>query len=231
VSLSDAARMLEIAGMNVMLSGDNAVVVGMTLRNMRGAQQRFAAALGIVVAVLLQIAATFTVAELLRLPIVAIAGGLLLFVIAIRLLRENGAVSQSPAPDRSGGGPLRSMTTVIGIYLVMSPDNILAIAAVGRGHPWLLGAGLLLSSIVIIPTSLIVADLMKRFALILTAGAGAVGWIAGSTFAAALPLNSFAESWLARFTIPALAAAAVLTSPLWYRFGKPPTPTLGKDCK
>ncbi len=224
-----AARLLEVAAMNIMLSGDNAVVVGMTLRNLRGAQRRLAATAGIVVAVLLQIAATLTLAELLRLRLVAIAGGLLLLVIAIRLLREDAAVEQAPAPARAGG-PLRSMLTVIAIYLVMSPDNILAIAAFGRGHRWLLGAGLLLSSAVIIPASLIIADLMKRFPLILTAGAAAVGWIAGATLAEALLLGG-AGGYLARFVIPALASAAVLSSSCWYRFGKPPPTTMSKDCK
>jgi YjbE family integral membrane protein len=228
---ADAARLLEIVGMNIMLSGDNAVVVGMTVRNLRGTQRRVAAAAGVVIAMLLQAAATLTVAELLRLPIVSLAGGLLLCVIGIRLLRDNGSVPQLALPYRVSDGPFASMLKVIGIYLVMSPDNILAIAAVGRGHPWLLSAGLLLSSAVIIPASLIIADLMKRYPIILTAGAGVVGWVAGSMLEGALHLDQILNGQVARFFIPAMITVAVLTSPLWYRFGNRTMQSIRDDCK
>jgi YjbE family integral membrane protein len=215
---ADAARLLEIVGMNVMLSGDNAVVVGMTVRNLRGAQRRVAATAGVVIAMLLQTAATLTVAELLRLPIVSLVGGLLLCVIAIRLLQDNGSGPQISLPH-VGRGPLGSMLKVAVIYLVMSPDNILAIAAIGRGHPWLLVAGLLVSSTVIIPASLIIANLMKRYPMILTVGAGLVGWVAGSMLAGALRLDHILAGQLTRFFVPTLITVAVLTSPLWYRMG------------
>jgi len=218
LAAADAARLLEIVGMNVMLSGDNAVAVGMTVRNLRGAQRRLAAAAGIVVAVLLQTAATLTLAALLRLPVVSLAGGLLLCIIAVRLLQDNGNGAQIPLAHHFAQGPVASMVKVVGLYLVMSPDNILAIAAVGRGHPWLLTGGLLLSSTVIIPASLLIANLMKRYPFILTVGAGVVGWVAGSMLAGPLHLDHILAGELTRFFIPALITAAVLASPLWYRF-------------
>ncbi len=222
---ADAACLLEIAGMNIMLSGDNAVVVGMMVRNLRDAERLVAVVAGIIVAVLLQTAATLTVAELLRLPMVSFAGGLLLCFIAIRLSRNNGTVPEIRLHHHIGQGPLGSMIKVAGIYLVTGPDNILAIAAIGHGHPWLLITGLLLSSAVVIPMSLIIANLMKRFPLILTAGAGVVGWVAGSMLAAALRLDHILTSGIAPFFIPTVITAAVLTSALWYRFGTRGTQT------
>jgi YjbE family integral membrane protein len=216
---ADAARLIEIVGMNIMLSGDNAVAVGMTVRKLRGTQRSIAAAAGVVIAVLLQTAATLTVAELLRLPIVSLAAGLLLCLIAVRLLQDNGSVPEISLPHQIGRGPFGSMLKVIVIYLVMSPDNILAIAAIGRGHPWLLVVGLLVSSTVIIPASLIIANLMKRYPIILVVGAGVVGWVAGSMLTGALRLDHILTGELTRFFIPTLITVAVLTSPLWYRFG------------
>lgn len=230
-SAADAGLLLEVVGMNLLLSGDNAIVVAMTVRNLRDAHRRVAAGFGIVAAVLLQIAATLTIAELLRLPIVPIAAGILLLFIAIRLLHENSSLRQTALPYDLGGGLLRSTLKVIGIYLAMSPDNVLAIAAAGRGHPWLLGIGILLSSAAIVPASLIVADLIKRSPLILTAGAALVGWSAGSMLAAQMPLGHLPGRQITPLLIPALITLAVLTSPFWYPAGNTQPRPLGPDCK
>jgi YjbE family integral membrane protein len=214
---ADAARLFEVIGLNIALSGDNAVVVGMTVRNLGVVQRRIASAAGIWIAVVLQVAATLTVVQLLKLPMVSLAAGLLLGLIAIRLLRSDGVSAQALIPSTPHRGLLRSTAAVIGGFFIMSLDNILAVAVVGRGHPWLLIIGLLLSCVVIIPASLAIATLMRRYPITLTVGAGIIGWVAGSMLGAlASPSPHFFSGPIGQFAIPAISAALVITSPVWW---------------
>lgn len=102
----------------------------------------------------------------------------------------------------------------------MCPDNILAIAAVGRGHPDLTILGLLLSAGLLVPASLLIADLMKRFPITLTVGAGLLGWTAGSMIAV-IPsrLNDLLHAPFNQIFIPIAMTVAVVTSPFWWRSG------------
>lgn len=215
---ADAARLLEIIGVNILLSGDNAVAVGMAIRNLPATQGQVASVAGIGAATLMQIAATLTVARLLKLPAVSLAGGLLLCVVAIRLMRQDGSFLQSSVYAFSAQGLYRSIVTVTGAYFVMCLDNILGVAAVGRGHPILLVVGLLLSSAVIIPASLVTARLMRHYPITLTVGAGILGWVAGSMLAAvASRLGHPLSGPVIQFLIPAVITVIVVTSPLWWR--------------
>jgi YjbE family integral membrane protein len=218
LALSEFARLFEIAGLNLLLSGDNAVVVGMTIRNLSDFQQKIASAAGISAAALLQIAATLTVAQLLTLPMFSLAAGFVLCVIAIRLLRNNANPGQPAVEAGRDQGVPGAIVTVTVAYFMMSADNIVAIAAVGRGHQWLVTAGLLLSCAMIIPASLILGHLMKRFPIILTAGGAILGWIAGAMLAGALPwLNNLPTARLVQLFISSITAVIVITSPVWWR--------------
>ncbi len=212
----DAARLFEIAGLNLLLSGDNVIVVGMAIRNLPPARGRISSAAGISGAVLVQTAATLMVASLLELPAVSLAGGILLIWIAIRLAREDGHRWQ-PAADHQAGSLLGSIMTVIGAYLLVSLDNILAVAAVGREHPALLALGLALSGALLIPASLVIANLMGRYPVTLSIGAGVVGWTAGSMIAALLPpLGQILQGRILQLFIPAVTTVVVVTSPWWW---------------
>ncbi|HEY2105861.1 MAG TPA: YjbE family putative metal transport protein [Candidatus Binataceae bacterium] len=215
---AEAVRLFEIIGVNILLSGDNAVAVAMAIRNLPSTQGQIASAAGIGAATLLQIGVTLTLARLLKLPAVSLAGGLLLCVIAIRLTRRNAGLPHPPIHPFAGGGLYRSIMTVSGAYFVMCLDNIVGVAAVGRGHPILLIAGLLLSSAVIIPASLLTARLMRRYPATLAAGAGILGWVAGSMLAAVASRMGHPLSGPGiQFLIPALITVIVVTSPLWWR--------------
>ena len=217
-TVAEAARLFEVMGANILLSGDNAVVVGMAIRDLPTALGKIASAAGISVAVLIQIAATLTVARLLVLPTVSLAGGFLLCAIAVRLLRDNGQLSGPAVLGVANGGLFRSITTVAIGYFVMCPDNILAIAAVAGGHPWLLSGGLLLSTALIIPASVVIARLMRRYPMTLTAGAGILGWVAGSMLAdPALRFGLLPNGPVTQLTLPIVTAVIVVTSPLWLR--------------
>ncbi|HXR35082.1 MAG TPA: YjbE family putative metal transport protein [Candidatus Binataceae bacterium] len=213
----DAARLFEIAGLNILLSGDNVIVVGMAIRNLPLARRRISSAAGISGAVLVQTAATLMVASLLEVPAVSLAGGILLILIAIRLARKDGPRWQ-PAADDQAGSLLGSIMTVIVAYLLMSLDNILAIAAVGGEHPALLAPGLALSGAFLIPASLMIANLMRRYPVTLSIGAAVVGWTAGSMIAAWLPpLGEILQGRILQLFIPAVTTVMVVTSPWWWK--------------
>jgi predicted tellurium resistance membrane protein TerC len=109
------------------------------------------------------------------------------------------------------------MVTVVFAYLVMCLDNILAIAAVGQDHPALLALGLTMSCVLLIPGSLVIAELMKRYPLLVRIGAGVLGWTGGTMVAAALPvLGDRFSGPMAQFLVPVLTAATVVSSPSWW---------------
>ena len=214
----DAARLFEIAGLNLLLSGDNAIAVGMAIRHLPPAQRKIATAAGIIGAVLAQMVATLTVASLLKLSAVSLAGGILLTFIAIRFLRENGKTHGAIVQVHSDRGLAHAIMMVISAYLVMSLDNILAIAAVGRGHSALLILGLLLSGALLVPASMLIASLMRRYPVTLTIGAGILGWTAGSMLTVVLArVDQALHGQINRLFIPAVMTVVVVTSPLWWR--------------
>jgi YjbE family integral membrane protein len=228
---ADAARLFEIVGVNILLSGDNAIAVGMAIHNLPTTQGRIASAAGIGAAILLQIAATLTVARLLKLPAASLAGGFLLCVIAIRLTRKDGDLPQATLHAFPDQALYRPIMTVTGAYFVMCFDNILAIAAVGRGHPVLLVVGVLLSSAVIIPASLVIANLMKRYPVMLAIGSAILGWVAGSMLAAVGSRPGHLHIVpVTQILIPAAITVIVVTSPWWWRSrnrnAQPDLPTL-----
>jgi YjbE family integral membrane protein len=213
-NFADTARLIEIVGVNLILSGDNAVVVGLAIRKLPAAQRKTASIAGITGAVVVQTAATLTVASVLRLSVVSCIGGILLTWIAIRLLQDNGG---SPGSLDGSGDVFHSIITVISAYLVMCLDNILAVAAVAREHPALLVFGLLLSCVLLIPGSLLIAELMKRYPLLVTAGAALLGWTAGTMIAPALALFRHGlDGKMAQTLAPLLMTIVIVTSPSWW---------------
>jgi YjbE family integral membrane protein len=216
---ADAIRLLEIAGVNILLSGDNAIIVAMAIRNLPSAQRETASAAGIGLAILAEAAVTLTVAWLLGFAPVTFIGGILLAVIAIGLTRNNRGESPDViAHHEAGKSLLRAIVEVAGAYLVGCVDNILGVAAVGRGDAWLLVLGLTLSGAVLVPASVAIAALMRRFPLILKLGAAILGWTAGSMMTAAVArLFHKLRSSTSQLLIPALMTILVVTSPLWWR--------------
>lgn len=201
--------------MNSILSGDNLVVVGLALRQLPVAQRKTASVAGITGAVIIEIAATLLVASALRFPPVECVAGVLLTWIAIRLVRNNPASSDSlNEPPTDLRHPIVTVTTG---YLVMCIDNVLAVAALARGHPLPLAVGLLLSCALLIPGSLLIANLMRRYPLLVTAGAAVLGWTAGTMMAAVFPrFRNSLGSEIMQPVMALLMAVVVVTSPLWW---------------
>jgi len=167
--------LLLIIWVNIILSGDNAVVIALAARSLPEDQQKKAVMWGAGAAVILRIFLTIVAVKLLTLPYLKIIGGLLLFWIAIGLL-----VPEDGGDDVDGSDNLfQAIKTILIADLVMSLDNVIAVAGVAKGSVLLLVLGLTISIPLVIFGATILMKLMERFPIIITAGAGILGWVAG----------------------------------------------------
>ncbi len=168
----------QIMLINIILSGDNAIVIAMASRALPAKQQKMAILWGSAGAVGLRIVLTLLAATLLKMPYLQFFGGIMLVWIAIKLLLE----SNESADEESTQGPgslLAAIKTIVLADIIMSVDNTLAIAAIARDNTTLLIAGLGLSVPVIVFGSRILVRFMERFPVIIYLGAGLIAWTAG----------------------------------------------------
>lgn len=170
------AQVLQIIWIDLLLSGDNAVVIALACRNLPEKQRKVGIWLGAGAAVGLRIAFAFVVTFLLGVPFLKVVGGLLLFWIAIKLVKgEEEGGHEIAASDTLW----RAVRTIAIADAVMSLDNVVAIAAAAKGHPELFIFGLVLSIPLIIVGAQLISSLIERFPLFIWAGAALLGWIAG----------------------------------------------------
>ncbi|WP_445502082.1 TerC family protein [Microvirga sp. G4-2] len=175
VFLPQVLKVLGIIWINVILSGDNAVVIALACRGLPQDKRRIGMILGAGVAVALRIVFTVLVAALLSTPFLKIVGGALLLWIAVKLLAgddEEGSVKET---DRL----LHAVWTVAIADAVMSLDNVLAIAAVAQDSTFLLVLGLAISIPLIVAGAALIMTLLDRLPLLVWAGAALLGWVAG----------------------------------------------------
>ena len=164
------AGFLEVVWINIILSGDNAVVIALAARSLPQRQQRLAVLWGAGAAVVLRILLTLVAVRLLQFPYLKLAGALALLWIAVKLLvpeAEDGEVHAPPSL-------LGAIKTILVADLVMSTDNVIAVAAVANGSTLLLVLGLL-----VVFGATMLMRLMERYPLIITLGAAVLGWTAG----------------------------------------------------
>ncbi len=167
--------LLQIMGVNLVMSGDNAVLVAMVVNRLPSTQRRPALFYGTAGAVLLHILVTLVVVRLLSVPLLLGGGGVLLFWIAWKLL-QNEEESPLLRPTQSLASAVK---TIICADFVMSVDNMLAVAGVGHQHPALIIFGLLFSVSLIMTGSVFISALMRRYPFFITIGAGVLAWTAG----------------------------------------------------
>ncbi len=170
----------KIMWINILLSGDNAVVIAMACRGLPPRQRMWGMVLGAGVAVLMRVVFTVVVASLMTLPFLKIVGGLVLFYIAAKLL----------VPDDSHDGHGEAADQLwravrIGAIadIIMSLDNVIAIAAAAQGNVALLVIGLAVSIPLIVAGAALIMSLLDRFPILIWAGAALLGWIVGEVIA------------------------------------------------
>jgi YjbE family integral membrane protein len=165
----------KIIWINVLLSGDNALVIAMACRGLAPRQRLWGMVIGAGIAVVLLIAFTGVVARLMVLPYLKVVGGLALLVIAARLL-----VPEDEGDDVTAGTSLwHAIRIVVIADIVMSLDNVIAVAAAANGQLSLLILGLAVSIPIIIAGAALIMMVLDRFPILVWLGATLLGWIAG----------------------------------------------------
>ena len=165
----------KIIGVNIVLSGDNAVVIALAARSLPPAQRKQAILWGAGAAVVLRIVLTVFAVALLALPWLKIIGSLLLFWIGIKLL----AGDDNDADINASEHLITAIKTILIADLVMSLDNVIAVAAAAGGSMTLLILGLAISIPLVVFGATLLVNLMERYPVIITIGAGLIGWVAG----------------------------------------------------
>jgi YjbE family integral membrane protein len=174
------AAVLQIIFINMLLSGDNAVVIAMACRDLPRRQRVWGLVIGAAAAVLLRLVFTGVVGQLMLLPYLKLIGGLALLYVAAKLL----------VPERVDKNKVvavaqlwRAVRIVVVADIVMSLDNVIAVAAVAQGSLVLLAIGLIASIPIIIAGAALIMVLLDRFPIFVWAGAALLGWIAGDVMA------------------------------------------------
>ena len=240
--------MLEVLGIiggivlvDLVLSGDNALVIGAAAASLPR-QQRYAAILaGGIGAIVLRILFTLAAALLLQLPLLQAIGGALLIAIAIKLLldrehdREKHAAASeatsevAPMSAESGvkqgvqRGFLSALLTIVVADVTMSLDNVLAVAALASEHIPLLIGGLLLSILILLIGSALVAELINRLPWLLDVAALVLGWTASNMILHDQRLGPILDqhSWTA-FVIPGVILGVILAADIFFRLRRKP---------
>lgn len=173
-------KIFEIIWINIVLSGDNALVIALACRALPERQRAIGVALGALVAVVMRIVFTVAVHSLLMMPWLRVIGGVLLLWIAVKLLLDDAAGDD----DVTASASLWKAVQIVALAdIVMSLDNVLAIAAIAHGDVTLIVAGLIISIPLVVFGASVVTALLTRFPLLVWAGAGLLGWIAGDLIA------------------------------------------------
>ena len=209
-----------IVWVNIILSGDNAVVIALAARALPPRQQKQAVVWGAGAAVVLRILLTIVAVTLLQYPYLRLVGAAALLWIAVQLL----------VPDEGSGDEVKTSSSMLGAMktiliadLVMSTDNVIAVAAVAKDSILLLTLGLVISIPLVVFGATLLMRLMERYPLIITLGAAILGWTAGEMAASDPALAAWvAESapWL-HSGAPIAGAVLVVAVGTWLAKRKP----------
>lgn len=168
---------LQIIAIDIVLSGDNAIVIALACRSLPPDLRRRGVFWGVFGAISLRVVLTIFAASVLGLPYLKLVGGLLLLWIGIKLLLPDGEGD----PDIEGHSHLwGAVKTIIVADFVMSVDNVIAVAGASHGSLFLLVFGLLVSIPLIVWSSQLIMHLMERFPIVVSVGAGLLGYVAGT---------------------------------------------------
>jgi YjbE family integral membrane protein len=187
--------LVKIIWINIILSGDNAVVIALAARSLPAEQQKKAIFFGSGAAVVLRIILTVVAAKLLQLSYLQIIGGLLLLWIGVQLL---GDEDEDGGEAKETGGLMAAVRTILIADIVMSLDNVIAVAAAAKGSMVLLVLGLAISIPLVIFGSTLMIKLMERYPIIVMLGAALIGWVGGETIMSDVALKGVlaANPWL-----------------------------------
>ncbi|WP_439572883.1 TerC family protein [Phreatobacter sp.] len=171
--------LIQIIWIDILLSGDNAVVIALACRGLPEKQRRIGIMLGAGAAVGLRILFALVITYMLAVPFLKVIGGLLLFWIAVKLIVGEEDHGGGHGNIAETDNLWRAVRTIAIADAVMSLDNVIAIAAAAHGNVWLFVFGLALTIPLIVFGSTLILGMIERYPLIVWAGAALLGWIAG----------------------------------------------------
>lgn len=202
----------QIVLINIVLSGDNAVVIALACRSLPPHQQKKAIVFGSVGAIVLRVVLTFFAVMLLDLPYLKLIGAAALLWIGVGLLKSDDGEENLEGHSNLAA----AIKTIVVADLVMSLDNVIGVAAAAKGNVALLVVGLIISIPLIIFGSAILLRIMGRFPIIITLGAGLLGWVAGEMALSDPAISVWsAQQHTLHMLAPAAGALAVIALGKW----------------
>lgn len=203
--------LLEIMMVNIILSGDNAVVIAMAAHNLPVNKQKQAILLGGIFAIALRVVLTVVAVEMLKIPYLQFVGGILLLWIALKLLIDEKDVATHQAHDTLSA----AIKTILVADLVMSLDNTLAIAALANNNWTLLILGLVLSIPIIMLGSAIIIKLINRYPVIVYIGSALIAYTAGKMIVADHAIQPYMPQFLLGNEYLAILLTVIVTGYGW----------------
>jgi len=205
---------LEIIVINILLSGDNAVVIALACRNLSRRMRVLGIFWGVMGAIVLRVVLTFFAVQLLQLPYLQIIGALLLLWIGIKLIAED---DDGEANVKASDRLLAAVWTVIVADLVMSLDNVIGVAAAAKGSLVLLVFGLVISIPIVVVGAQLVMKLMERFPWVIIAGGGLLGYLAGEIATHDTAVKPWIDARMPalHWILPAAGIAIVVAVGMW----------------
>jgi YjbE family integral membrane protein len=209
----------QIMMINIVLSGDNAVVIAMASRALPAKQQKQAILFGSFGAIILRVILTFFAVLLLELPFLKVVGAVLLLWIGIKMLLPENEDDDLDAHSNMWA----AIKTIIVADFVMSLDNVLGVAAAAKGSVLLLIIGLAISIPLIIYGSTLILKLMNRYPVVVTVGGGILGWVAGEMLVTDPAVNPLMQGdmHLAHEAAPVLGMLLVVGAGKWFAARSP----------
>ncbi|HML41736.1 MAG: YjbE family putative metal transport protein [Hyphomicrobium zavarzinii] len=186
-----AVQVLKIIGIDIVLAGDNAVVIALACRTLPANKRTLGILLGAGTAVVLRIIFTLVVQQLLDISLLKLLGGLLLIWIAVKLVTAEEPDEHS---IKSGTSLWEAVRIIAIADMVMSLDNVLAIAAAAHGDAFLIIMGLIVSIPLVVGGATIITQLLVRYPILIWAGAALLGWVAGELIATEPMLHAHVAS-------------------------------------
>jgi len=187
--LSHGNTLLQIIGINLLLSGDNALVIAIATRGLPKEQHRTGIIVGVLGAVVMRIILCFGVWRLLEIPGLHLLGGITLLWLGWNMTEPQ---SEDPSHPHSPNTLMRAIRQVILADAIMSADNILAVAGAARGDLTLMLTGIALSFPFVALGSDLLGRLLERWPVLVAGGAGLLGWVAGELMDSDVMLDQFA---------------------------------------
>lgn len=172
--------LLQIVWIDIILSGDNAVVIALACRGLPERQRRIGVFAGAFAAALLRIFFAVIISQLLAVPLLKVAGGLILLHIAVKLVRGE---EEDESTIKEHSSLPKAIWTIVVADAVMSFDNVVAVAGAAKGHDELFIIGLALSVPLLVVGASLITRLIDRFPILIWFGGGLLGWVAGEMIA------------------------------------------------